>query len=519
MIGKTIKGSSALGILRYVLGPEKCKSDNARVIATSLDGHTVEEMAAEINAIRRFRPGLKKAIYHQILSAPAEEGDNLSDKTWREIAVMHARAMGYVKGQWVAVRHSDGHIHIIANRVLLDGSVVSDSQDWKRAERSVRAIEKKFELTQVKSSHLLDPEEVTEHERAPTQTEKALEAKGEVSVRELIQDQLLGVLDSPQTFTDFSGRLHERGVLVRPNIQSTGRLAGLSFVLEARPALAFSGTSLGRRFTLGNLRKAGLDYDPLRDHEAVQHALQRCDELEALQKPPTGENQRPSQPRPMEPRVLEKKDDALQPLVDPKTARRHLEALGAPVMLAARDRTGRVKELGVVDAQNIGAWRRRLRRRCALGEDVVVRPVQGSPLLVLPQLRQGEMMTLDKLGIEPFLVVNREPKLHDAWIRVAGDESVVDDLRARLRDINLYPAKDGMAWGSLTGYRPDPVSKGTSTASRIMNRIGLIADTVVDVSQDLLERLRRLAERRKPQRAPDASSVTPRHPKERGRSR
>src|SRR3546814_11336288 len=94
---------------------------------------------------------------------PPHEGEALSDETWIEIATDHARAMGYGRGQWIAVRHRD-HVHIVANRVLLTGQVVSDSHDWPRAERSVRASEKKCGLIQVQTSHLLEPERGEEHE-------------------------------------------------------------------------------------------------------------------------------------------------------------------------------------------------------------------------------------------------------------------------------------------------------------------------------------------------------------------
>src|SRR3546814_4292961 len=129
----------------------------------------------------------------------------------------------------------------------------------------------------------------------------ALAEKGEVSVRSLIQDQLLAVIGPGQTLTQFADQLYERGVIVRPNIQSTGRLAGLSYVLKARPDLAFSGTSLGRRFTLGNLRKGGLSYDPQHDQGGIERCLQPCKATDGQQAAPP-----------------ENREEPLRPLVDPK---------------------------------------------------------------------------------------------------------------------------------------------------------------------------------------------------------
>lgn len=476
MIGKTLKGTSFKGVFAYLLSTEKIREEDARIIGGTVSGGTLNKIVEEYEGVRLLAPGRKHVVYHQILSPPPGEGEALSDTIWLEIAADHAEAMGYRQGQWTAVRHGN-HVHIVGNRVLLSGKVVSDSHDWARAERSVRAIERKFGLPRVESSHLLEPERARAHERAPSQAEVALSEKGEASVREILQDQLLAVLDRDQTLPEFSDRLYERGVLVRPNIQLSGRVAGLSFVLSARPDLAFSGSRLGRRFTWANLQKDGLSYDPDRNREDIERCLQRC----------AAHEQTPED-------SPDKSAQDLRPLADPKAARQHLKALGIPVVLAARDRTGQVEELAQVDQQSIGAWRRRLRRRSALGQEILVRPADSTRYLVIPRCPSPSIASLQKVGIDPDILVESAWKRCDVWVRTSGDKTLVEKLPGRLRELGLYPkGPDVSQWGNLAGYRPDPISKRTSTAHQVWNRIVLIADTTVDVSLDLLQRLSRLA--------------------------
>jgi hypothetical protein len=500
MIGKTLKGTCFGGAFAYLLSDEKVREEGARIIGGTVCDGPLADIVAEYEAIRLLAPRRKHVVYHQILSPPPGEGEALSDDTWLEIAADHVEAMGYRQGQWTAVRH-DGHVHIVGNRVLLSGKVVSDSHDFARAERSVRAIEKKFGLTRVESSHLLEPERAKTHESAPSQAEIALSEKGEASVRELLQDQLLAVLDCDQTLPEFADRLYERGVLVRPNIQSTGRIAGLSFVLLARPDLAFSGSRLGGRFTWGNLQKDGVTYDPDRDSEGIERCLQRCAAPEQM---PEASSEKPAQD--------------LRPLADPRAARQHLEAVGVPVVLAARYRTGHVEKLAQVDHRSIGAWRRRLRRRSALGQEILIRPVDSTRYLVIPRCPRPAIATLQKEGINPEIVVEWAWKRCDVWIRTTGDRALVQKLPTALRRLGL-PA-DGPQWGSLPGYRPDPKSAQSSAALQVWNRIVLIADATVDVSLDLLQRLSQLSAKRRKRVAPTSlaekgGKVT----EEKGRSR
>ncbi|HHA1988868.1 relaxase/mobilization nuclease domain-containing protein [Enterobacter ludwigii] len=69
---------------------------------------------------------MNKPTFHAFLSLPKDE--KLTDEQWQEIAKDYLKEMNIDidKHQYICVRHKDtdkDHIHIVANRVGLDGSV------------------------------------------------------------------------------------------------------------------------------------------------------------------------------------------------------------------------------------------------------------------------------------------------------------------------------------------------------------------------------------------------------------
>jgi hypothetical protein len=154
--------------------------------------------------------------------------------------------------------------------------LVPDGCDWEVAEQSVRDLEIKFGLVRIESSHLLDPTKRDSHRLAPTSAELGAARHGKPSAR--VQLQLAvdaALLDNP-TFADFVGRLHADGVEVRPNIQSTGRIAGISFGLDG---FSIKGSRLGKAYTWNALQKRGLNYEHERDGHHARECVRRCEAL------------------------------------------------------------------------------------------------------------------------------------------------------------------------------------------------------------------------------------------------
>ena len=140
MIAKAIKGKGFRGALEYDLNKE-----HGRVIDTNMEGSTPRELAQEFGAIRKLRPNLGKAVLHVSLSAAP--GEHLSDDQWTEVGRRYLQHMALNDNQYITTRHKDTnheHVHLLVKRIPFEGAVTSDSQDYRRQDVLMRALERDF---------------------------------------------------------------------------------------------------------------------------------------------------------------------------------------------------------------------------------------------------------------------------------------------------------------------------------------------------------------------------------------
>ena len=194
MIAKAVKGKGFRGALNYDL-----QKGHGRIIETNMAGENPRELAAEFGEIRKLRPTLGKAVLHVSLSA--SPGEKLTDAQWSDIAKHYLDGMGLEKNQFVVTRHTDTeheHVHILANRIRFDGSVTSDSQDYRRQEVLMREIEREYGLERLAPS--------TEAERRPAVHPPAAPAAGRRSSQR--QPQLYRLPRAPGSRRRGTGASH-----------------------------------------------------------------------------------------------------------------------------------------------------------------------------------------------------------------------------------------------------------------------------------------------------------------------
>lgn len=296
MIENIEKGDDAFGLARYLLA-KKDRNGQIRprhdLIGGTLTGRNARQLADEIECFHRLRPRLKSYVGHVSLRTPANDR-LLKDTEWREIGDRWAKAMGIAA---YAIIHHGDHIHLLFSRVNPDGSVVSDSQDYRRGEAAVRRIEKDMGLIQVESSHLLEPKKAVTHRKAPTRTEIAMAERGALPKKYTLQDLLDMALQPRPTVTRFIEILEQFGVVVEPNIAGTGKFSGFAYWFEET---RFTSKSLGRGYTLANMQKKGLTYEPDRDLAALHGCRTRTADCSAhaviATNAPTAESAKPDNP-------------------------------------------------------------------------------------------------------------------------------------------------------------------------------------------------------------------------------
>lgn len=248
MIAKLIKGKGFRGALEYDL-----KQGKGLLLETNMAGQTPKELAKEFGIIRALRPTLGKAVCHVSLSIHPTE--DLTDEQWCEAAQRWLSGMGFTNNQYVVNRHTNTehpHIHILVNRIDLEGNVVSDAHDYKRQETIMRILEKEWSLTTVPMSQ-------SATRKAPTKGEvEQVLRTGESSYRMKLQQFIDTALTQPCTLSSFTKKLEQAHVSVRMNTAKTGFISGISFSMDG---VVFKGSSLGHQYTWGNLKKRGLYHE------------------------------------------------------------------------------------------------------------------------------------------------------------------------------------------------------------------------------------------------------------------
>lgn len=164
MIGKVVRGSHAGGLLRYLYGPGRANEHaDPHLIAGFGDPAELEpdrrlDRSPDLRRLAGLlaqplaalgRPGYDKTVWHcSVRAAPGDRA--LSDSEWASVAtdIMHRTGLAS-KGdeaavRWVAVRHADDHIHIVATLARQDGTKPRTWNDFYRVREACQAAEERF---------------------------------------------------------------------------------------------------------------------------------------------------------------------------------------------------------------------------------------------------------------------------------------------------------------------------------------------------------------------------------------
>ncbi|WP_419780575.1 relaxase/mobilization nuclease domain-containing protein [Maridesulfovibrio sp.] len=245
MIAKLVKGTGFRGALDYDLGKA-----GASILTTNMAEKEPRELAQEFGAIRNLRPNLKKVVCHASISLAPQE--SLTDKEWRDVTQDYIQAMGFSDCQYIATKHTDTehpHIHIVVNRVTMQGEVVSDSNDFRKQEKLMRKLEKEYDLQAVANSKEVDSKALTKNE-----VEKALRT-GELPIRMQLQNKVKEALNAYKNLNLFIKKLSTNNIEVRLNRAKNGNIRGISFALNG---ITMKGSSLGKSYSWNGLQQRGL---------------------------------------------------------------------------------------------------------------------------------------------------------------------------------------------------------------------------------------------------------------------
>ncbi|MEV7345494.1 relaxase/mobilization nuclease domain-containing protein [Streptomyces sp. NPDC093544] len=201
--------------------PDPGRDENATL--TEL-GHYLDEPVSLRNS--EFGKKVTDHVWHCPVRA-APEDRHLSDAEWGEIALRIVQAAGIAPAgddlgcRWIAVRHADDHIHILATTVREDGRRPKFHGSGLRVGDACREIEKDYGLRRLKKGDRTAA-------RRPTQAEmhKAERLGWEEPSPEWLQDRVRAAIPHVTNAEEFIAYLEAGGIEVQVRRGPSGDLLG-----------------------------------------------------------------------------------------------------------------------------------------------------------------------------------------------------------------------------------------------------------------------------------------------------
>lgn len=250
MIAKQIVGSNFRGVLNY--NEKKIKEYKGELIGTNMLGTDSKTLSKEFDLISALKPNVSKAVYHTSLSIAQDE--QLSNDQFQELGEKYLNKMGFGNSQYLIYRHTDQehpHIHLLANRIDMNGDVVSDKWNYKKSEKVVRQLEKEYGLKEVISS-----DKVEDKALSKGQIEN-YRRTGQIPVRTQLQIITKEVLAYACSLSDFESKMNQAGANVLFHKNKQGKIFGASFELDG---VKFKASQLGKAYSWNKIKNQ-LNYE------------------------------------------------------------------------------------------------------------------------------------------------------------------------------------------------------------------------------------------------------------------
>jgi hypothetical protein len=278
VIGKVLRGERPAGLIRYLYGPGRHEEHTDPHIVAGWRHPAELEPPLRPGGRRDFRRlnGLleqtlaalgagapKRPVWHCV--ARAAPGDRmLSDEEWAHVAgeIMHRTGVAPYGQEddavrWVAIRHGDDHVHIVATLARQDGRRPRLSNDYYRVREACLAVENHFGLRRTAPGDRTAASRPTRAE-----TEKTRRRGWQETPRVTLKREVSTAAATAAGEQDFFARLQRAGVQVRMrySTRNPGEATGYSVALAHDTARAggpiwYGGGKLAADLTLPKLRR------------------------------------------------------------------------------------------------------------------------------------------------------------------------------------------------------------------------------------------------------------------------
>ena len=211
-----------------------------------LTGENGQELLAEFREVQAQNTNCINNTYSIVLS-PSNERSFTNDEL-RELGREHLKNLGFdlENTQYLMTVHrstDQPHVHILANRINMQGEAHKDNYIGKRAQRSGREIAERLGLKTA----------------IDIQKEKELSTEPNIKeIRKEIQQAFNQAKQEPD-FASFCSKMKSQGIEVREIHNSGGKLQGLRYV-HSKSGADLKASEVGKEFGAKTLVQNGMPF-------------------------------------------------------------------------------------------------------------------------------------------------------------------------------------------------------------------------------------------------------------------
>lgn len=211
-----------------------------------LTGENGQELLAEFREVQAQNTNCINNTYSIVLS-PSNERSFTNDEL-RELGREHLKNLGFdlENTQYLMTVHrstDQPHVHILANRINMQGNAHKDNFIGKRAQRSAEQIAERLGLTTAKE----------------IQKNKELSFEPNIkAIRKEIQQAFNQAKQEPD-FASFCSKMKSQGIEVREIHNSGGKLQGLRYV-HSKSGADLKASEVGKEFGAKTLVQKGMPF-------------------------------------------------------------------------------------------------------------------------------------------------------------------------------------------------------------------------------------------------------------------
>jgi len=245
VIGRVYRGSKVGGLVRYLYGPGRHNEHVDQRLVACWSGADAQALAvvepewtaagerdyrgliAELEAPIAYAERLAAdPVWHCPLRTAS--GDRvLTDAEWADVAadLMHRTGIG-PRGdeggcRWIAVRHDEESIHVVAVLARQDGAAARIPNDYRRVRETCLAAEQRYGLTVTAPADRTAARDTTRAE-----VERAARTGHVLPARDWLREQVQHAAAGAREPGEFLERLRVAGVVVRERRDPDGGLSG-----------------------------------------------------------------------------------------------------------------------------------------------------------------------------------------------------------------------------------------------------------------------------------------------------